>query len=142
MFWGRVTADVAASTVQQPTETNRSPTQPHSTTNAVLPPAQQAPPDAILGVTEAFKADTDSRKLNLGVGAYRTEQGQPLVLSAVRQAEQRIVADSTRNKVGGSHGSTNRTPQGSHSSEIAHLNQCNQNPLPPLNPGGATQRPE
>lgn len=65
-------------------------------------PSQQAPPDAILGVTEAFKADTDSRKLNLGVGAYRTEQGQPLVLSAVCQAEQRIVADSSRNKVGGS----------------------------------------
>jgi hypothetical protein len=50
-------------------------------------------------VTEAFKGDTDSRKLNLGVGAYRTEQGAPLVLSAVRQAEQRIVADGKRNKV-------------------------------------------
>jgi hypothetical protein len=33
----------------------------------------QAPPDGILGITEAFKADGDSRKLNLGVGAYRTE---------------------------------------------------------------------
>lgn len=33
----------------------------------------QAPPDAILGITEAFKADSDSSKLNLGVGAYRTE---------------------------------------------------------------------
>ena len=35
----------------------------------------QAPPDAILGITEAFKADSDSKKLNLGVGAYRTEVG-------------------------------------------------------------------
>ncbi len=33
----------------------------------------QAPPDAILGISEAFKADTDARKVNLGVGAYRTE---------------------------------------------------------------------
>ena len=33
----------------------------------------QAPPDAILGVSEAFKRDSDSKKLNLGVGAYRTE---------------------------------------------------------------------
>ena len=33
----------------------------------------QAPPDAILGISEAFKADTNPRKLNLGVGAYRTE---------------------------------------------------------------------
>ena len=33
----------------------------------------QAPPDPILGVTEAFKADPFKEKLNLGVGAYRTE---------------------------------------------------------------------
>lgn len=31
------------------------------------------PPDAILGVTEAFKKDTNSKKINLGVGAYRGE---------------------------------------------------------------------
>lgn len=29
----------------------------------------------------------------------RTEEGQPLVLAAVKQAEQRIVADGKRNKV-------------------------------------------
>jgi len=29
----------------------------------------------------------------------RTEEGQPLVLSAVKQAEQRITADGKRNKV-------------------------------------------
>ena len=39
----------------------------------------QAPPDAILGITEAFKADHDSKKLNLGVGAYRTEVNMLLV---------------------------------------------------------------
>lgn len=32
---------------------------------------QQGPPDAILGVTEAFKADSFPEKINLGVGAYR-----------------------------------------------------------------------
>lgn len=31
----------------------------------------QAPPDPILGVSEAFKADTSSDKLNLGVGKLR-----------------------------------------------------------------------
>ncbi|CAK5280549.1 unnamed protein product [Mycena citricolor] len=35
------------------------------------------PPDPILGVTEAFKADKDPRKINLGVGAYRDGQGKP-----------------------------------------------------------------
>ena len=32
------------------------------------------PPDAILGVTEAFKKDTNPNKMNLGVGAYRDDQ--------------------------------------------------------------------
>jgi hypothetical protein len=36
---------------------------------------RQAPPDPILGVTEAWKADSSPDKLNLGVGAYRTEVG-------------------------------------------------------------------
>jgi aspartate aminotransferase len=29
------------------------------------------PPDAILGITEAFRADKHPKKVNLGVGAYR-----------------------------------------------------------------------
>ncbi|KAI9271535.1 aspartate aminotransferase [Phascolomyces articulosus] len=48
----------------------------------------QGPPDAILGVTEAFKKDTDSKKMNLGVGAYRDDNGKPYVLSSVKKAEQ------------------------------------------------------
>lgn len=44
-----------------------------------------APPDPILGVSEAFKADTDEKKLNLGVGAYRTEELQPYVLDVVKK---------------------------------------------------------
>ncbi|KAJ6697778.1 ASPARTATE AMINOTRANSFERASE, partial [Salix purpurea] len=46
-----------------------------------------APPDPILGVSEAFRADTDVKKLNLGVGAYRTEELQPYVLDVVKKAE-------------------------------------------------------
>ncbi|GJE86060.1 aspartate aminotransferase family protein [Phanerochaete sordida] len=48
------------------------------------------PPDPILGVTEAFKADKDPRKINLGVGAYRDENGKPYVLNSVKKAEQII----------------------------------------------------
>lgn len=44
-----------------------------------------APPDPILGVSEAFKADTSNVKLNLGVGAYRTEELQPYVLNVVKK---------------------------------------------------------
>uniref|UniRef100_A0A0E0GE32 Aspartate aminotransferase n=1 Tax=Oryza nivara TaxID=4536 RepID=A0A0E0GE32_ORYNI len=46
-----------------------------------------APPDPILGVSEAFKADQNDLKLNLGVGAYRTEELQPYVLNVVKKAE-------------------------------------------------------
>ncbi|KAJ7958542.1 Aspartate aminotransferase [Quillaja saponaria] len=46
-----------------------------------------APPDPILGVSEAFRADTNEVKLNLGVGAYRTEDLQPYVLNVVKKAE-------------------------------------------------------
>lgn len=43
------------------------------------------PPDPILGVSEAFKKDQDSRKINLGVGAYRDANGKPYVLPSVRE---------------------------------------------------------
>ncbi|KAM6544134.1 hypothetical protein CsatB_008581 [Cannabis sativa] len=46
-----------------------------------------APADPILGVSEAFKADTNDLKLNLGVGAYRTEELHPYVLEVVKKAE-------------------------------------------------------
>lgn len=52
----------------------------------------QAPPDPILGVSEAFRADTHPDRLNLGVGAYRTEELKPYVLDVVREAEARLVA--------------------------------------------------
>lgn len=48
------------------------------------------PPDAILGVTEAFKRDTNPNKINLGVGAYRDDNGKPYVLPSVRKAEEKL----------------------------------------------------
>jgi len=55
------------------------------------------PPDAILGVTEAFKRDEDPRKMNLGVGAYRDDKGKPYVLSCVKKAE-KLIADKNLDK--------------------------------------------
>lgn len=51
----------------------------------------QGPPDAILGITEAFKKDSNPKKINLGVGAYRDDKGKPYVLPSVREAEQKVV---------------------------------------------------
>lgn len=45
-------------------------------------------------MTEAFKADKDSRKINLGVGAYRDEHGKPYVLNAVKKAEEILAASN------------------------------------------------
>ncbi|KAL9051078.1 MAG: hypothetical protein Q9162_006251 [Coniocarpon cinnabarinum] len=57
----------------------------------------QGPPDAILGITEAFKADSNSEKINLGVGAYRDNKGKPYVLPSVKSAERKVV-DSNLDK--------------------------------------------
>lgn len=43
------------------------------------------PPDAILGITEAFKRDTNPKKINLGAGTYRDDNGLPYVLPSVLQ---------------------------------------------------------
>ncbi|KAF4521798.1 hypothetical protein B566_EDAN011383 [Ephemera danica] len=55
---------------------------------------EMGPPDAILGVTEAFKKDTNPKKINLGVGAYRDDNGKPFVLPSVIKAEQQLQAKS------------------------------------------------
>lgn len=46
-----------------------------------------APRDPILGLTEAFQADTRPTKVNLGVGVYTDESGKLPLLGAVREAE-------------------------------------------------------
>ncbi|XP_021732930.1 aspartate aminotransferase, mitochondrial-like [Chenopodium quinoa] len=52
-----------------------------------------APKDPILGVTEAFLADPSPNKVNVGVGAYRDDDGKPVVLNCVREAEARIAGN-------------------------------------------------
>ncbi len=48
-----------------------------------------APPDPILGITDAFQADANPKKVNLGVGVYQDGQGRIPVLKSVRDAEKR-----------------------------------------------------
>ena len=52
-----------------------------------------APRDPILGLTEAFRADTNPNKVNLGVGVYQDATGTLPLLECVRRAEQRLAAD-------------------------------------------------
>ena len=46
--------------------------------------------DAILGLSILFKADKDPKKVDLGVGAYRTDEGKPYLFNVVRTAEKLI----------------------------------------------------
>ena len=55
---------------------------------------EMGPPDPILGVTEAFKRDTNSKKRNLGVGACGDDNRKPYVLPSVRKAGAQISAKS------------------------------------------------
>ncbi|MEM6392334.1 MAG: amino acid aminotransferase [Planctomycetota bacterium] len=52
---------------------------------------QPAPPDAILGLTQAFNEDPRPDKINLGVGVYKDEAGDTPVLRAVKAAEARLL---------------------------------------------------
>ena len=54
-----------------------------------------APRDPILGITEAFNADTNPKKVNLGVGVYTDDNGKVPLLECVKRAEAQIVAQST-----------------------------------------------
>src|SRR5471030_3544785 len=48
---------------------------------------EMAPRDPILGLNEAFNADTRTTKVNLGVGVYCNEEGKIPLLRAVAEAE-------------------------------------------------------
>ncbi|KAG0539497.1 hypothetical protein BDA96_03G327900 [Sorghum bicolor] len=66
--------------------------------SSVFAALAQAPEDPILGVTVAYNKDPSPVKVNLGVGAYRTEEGKPLVLNVVRRAEQMLINNPSRVK--------------------------------------------
>ncbi|CDO52367.1 hypothetical protein DV113_000779 [Geotrichum candidum] len=61
----------------------------------------QGPPDAILGITEAFKKDPFEKKINLGVGAYRDDAGLPFVLPSVLDAEARVAKKNLNKEYAG-----------------------------------------
>ena len=48
-----------------------------------------APPDPIIGLTEAFNNDSNPAKVNLGVGVYQDANGKVPVLNVVKEAQKR-----------------------------------------------------
>jgi aspartate aminotransferase len=48
---------------------------------------ERRPPDPILGLSAAYKVDTNPKKVDLGVGVYKDEAGNCPVMTAVKTAE-------------------------------------------------------
>ncbi|HXC39819.1 MAG TPA: amino acid aminotransferase [Burkholderiales bacterium] len=61
---------------------------------SVLARVEMAPRDPILGITEAYNADKNPKKVNLGVGIYYDDAGKIPVLECVKRAEQQLAAAS------------------------------------------------
>ncbi|XP_023210055.1 aspartate aminotransferase, cytoplasmic-like [Centruroides sculpturatus] len=58
---------------------------------------QSAPPVEIFALNRAYKEDKDPNKVDLGIGAYRTNEGKPWVLPVVRKVEKAMAEDETLN---------------------------------------------
>lgn len=55
-----------------------------SSGNSLWTDITAAPADPIMGLSEAFKSDSSPNKQNLGIGAYRDNNGKPYILDCVR----------------------------------------------------------
>lgn len=58
-----------------------------STSSQLFSTVEMAPRDPILGITEAFNADQNPAKVNLGVGVYYDDNGKVPLLECVKKAE-------------------------------------------------------
>ena len=54
-----------------------------------------APPDPIIGVTEAFNRDENPKKVNLGVGVYQDGSGKVPLLIAIQSAQQKWLSEES-----------------------------------------------
>lgn len=62
---------------------------------ALNPP--RVSPDAIFDLLKQYKADKNPNKVDLGIGAYRTNDGQPWVLPVVRKVDKMLANDESVN---------------------------------------------
>lgn len=58
---------------------------------------QESPPVLLFELVRQFKQDTFEHKVDLSIGAYRTDDGQPHVLPCVVEAKRRILLDESLN---------------------------------------------
>lgn len=63
----------------------------------ILNNIQELPGDALFAIKQRLAEDPRSAKVDLGIGAYRDEDGKPWILPAVRKAETLIHSDASFN---------------------------------------------
>ena len=62
---------------------------------------QPLPPDPILGLSAAFKADSNPEKVDLGIGVYKDEHGNTPIMKAVKLAEESLLrSQATKSYIG------------------------------------------
>lgn len=60
--------------------------------SSCFPEIKQLPPDPLFGLKSRYIADPRPDTVDLGIGAYRDNNGKPWILPAVRAAEKKLVA--------------------------------------------------
>ncbi|HJO12302.1 MAG: amino acid aminotransferase [Gammaproteobacteria bacterium] len=65
------------------------------------------PADPILGLMAAYRADSNLKKIDLGIGVYKDERGNTPVMASVKQAEDRILNSQTTKSYVGPSGDSN-----------------------------------
>lgn len=60
---------------------------------------QTAPPIEVFQLGRDFAADTNPKKVSLGVGAYRTSEGKPWILPVVKKAEKILAEKVEREEI-------------------------------------------
>jgi aromatic-amino-acid transaminase len=58
---------------------------------SLLAGVEMAPRDPIIGISELFNADTNPKKVNLGIGVYTDDAGKVPLLECVRRADRAIL---------------------------------------------------
>ncbi|CAI5756097.1 unnamed protein product [Candida verbasci] len=57
----------------------------------------ELPPDPLFGLKARFNLDKRADKVDLGIGAYRDNNGKPWILPAVKLAEEKLINDPNNN---------------------------------------------
>jgi aspartate aminotransferase, mitochondrial len=78
-------------TASATTSTSTTSTATTSTSSSTWGHVPMGAPDAILGIAQAYRDCTNPLKVNVCVGAYRDEVGQPYILPSVQRAEQLLL---------------------------------------------------